>query len=92
MVAILTMSAKLATVGLLKIKVFRDRGYDVIIFMTSLTKFYRVTQFGNSSISMRESYHNLNFIRICPDFFYYFFGKGSRGWEKGCCWFKSNNL
>ena len=32
MVTILMMSAKLATLGLLKIKVFRKKGYDVIIF------------------------------------------------------------
>ena len=31
MVTILTMSAKLATPGLLKIKKFRNKGYDVII-------------------------------------------------------------
>ena len=31
MVTILMMSAKLVTPGLLKIKIFRDKGYDVII-------------------------------------------------------------
>ena len=31
MVTILMLSAKLATLGLLKIKVFRNKGYDVII-------------------------------------------------------------
>ena len=31
MVTILMMSAKMATPGLLKIKVFSDRGYDIII-------------------------------------------------------------
>ena len=31
MVTILTMSAKMATVGLFKIKIFLDKGYDVII-------------------------------------------------------------
>ena len=31
MVAILIMSAKLATLGLLKIKVFWNKGYDVIV-------------------------------------------------------------
>ena len=31
MVTILVMSAKMATLGLLKIKVFRNKGYDVII-------------------------------------------------------------
>ena len=32
MVAILIMSAKLATLGLLKIKVFSKKNYDVIIY------------------------------------------------------------
>ena len=31
MVTILMMSAKVATLGLLKIKVFRNKGYEVII-------------------------------------------------------------
>ena len=33
MVAILIMSAKLATLDLLKIKVFWNKGYDVIIYV-----------------------------------------------------------
>ena len=33
MVTILTMSAKMATLGLLKMKVFLKKGYDVIIFV-----------------------------------------------------------
>ena len=38
------MSAKLATLGLLKIKVF-NKGYDLIFFpRMSLTKFYNVTK------------------------------------------------
>ena len=44
-VAILMMSAKLATQCLLKKNVFWNEGYDAIIFsMTSLTRFYYVTQ------------------------------------------------
>ena len=44
-VTILMMSAKMATLSILKIKVFWNKGYDVIILsMTSLTKFYHVTQ------------------------------------------------
>ena len=31
MITILMMSAKMATLGLLKIKMFRSKGYDVII-------------------------------------------------------------
>ena len=42
MVATLMMLAKLATIGLLKIKVFENKGYCVI---TSPTKFYHVSQF-----------------------------------------------
>ena len=38
MVAILMMSAKLAFLGLLKIKVFSSKGYDVIIYVHDLTK------------------------------------------------------
>ena len=65
MVAILTMSAKLATLGFLKIKAFWNKGYDVIIFAGDVNKIlsrdsnYIVDvvmwpKFGNSSISMRE--------------------------------------
>ena len=63
---ILIMSAKLATLGLLKIKVFWNKGYDVIISVHDITNKilshnsnYIVdaviwTKFGNSGISMRE--------------------------------------
>ena len=37
MVAILKMSAKLATLGPLKIKVFWNKGYDVIIYVYEVT-------------------------------------------------------
>ena len=37
MVAILMLSAKLATLGLLKIKVLRNKGYDVIISVDDIT-------------------------------------------------------
>ena len=37
MFPILMMSAKLATLGLLKIKVFRSKGYDVVIFHHEVT-------------------------------------------------------
>ena len=93
MVAVLMMSEILATLGPLKMKVFWNKGYDVIIFTYDVTdkilsrdSYYIIDvvmwqKFGNSSISMREVYHNLNFIRIWP--------------EKplaGCSWFKFNNL
>ena len=38
------MSAKLATLGLLKIKVFWNEGYDVIISVYGITKKNYVTQ------------------------------------------------
>ena len=41
------ISAKLATPGLIKIKIFRNKAYNVIklmVTMTSPTKFYHVTQ------------------------------------------------
>ena len=66
MVTILMMSAKMATPGLCKIKVFEKNCYDVIIFVNDVTNKFLfrdsnyivdvVTspQFINSSISMRE--------------------------------------
>ena len=37
MVAILTISAKLATLGLLKIKIFRNKSYDIIFSAHDVT-------------------------------------------------------
>ena len=60
------MSAKMATPGLLKIMVFWNKGYDVIIYVHDLTSTilscdsnYIVdmvmwSKFGNFNISMRE--------------------------------------
>ena len=60
------MSAKVATSGLLKIMVFWNKGYDVIISVDDVTKkvlrhnsnyiadVFMWPRFGNSSISMRE--------------------------------------
>ena len=60
------MSAKMATPGLLKIKVFWNKGYDVIISVNDVTNkilsrdsnyivdVFMWPKFGNSSISMRE--------------------------------------
>ena len=65
-VAILMMPAKLATLGLLKIKVFWNKGYDVIIFVHDVTNIILLRdsnyivdavmrpKFGNSNISLRE--------------------------------------
>ena len=64
--AILMMSAKLATLGYLKTKVFWNKGYDIMIFVNYVTSkmlFLKSNyivhvvmwpKFGNSSISMRE--------------------------------------
>ena len=45
MVTILMMSAKMATLGLVEIRVFWKKGYDVIVFVHDVTKnFYHVIQ------------------------------------------------
>ena len=45
MVAILMMPAKLTTLDFLKIKVFWNKGYNVLIFVHDITnKIYQVTQ------------------------------------------------
>ena len=66
MVATLMMSAKLATLGFLKIKVFWNKGYDVILSVNYITNkillhesnyivdVVKWPKFGNSSISMKE--------------------------------------
>ena len=57
------MPAKLATLGLLKIKVFPNKGCDIIISVYDVTSqilsrdsnyIVDVVKFGNSSISVRE--------------------------------------
>ena len=60
------MSAKMATPGLLKITVFWNKGYDVIISVDDVTNkilwhdsnyivdVFMWPKFGNSNISMRE--------------------------------------
>ena len=66
MVTILLMSAKMATLGLLKIRVFLNKGYDVIISVHDITNKFLLRdsnyiidvvmwpKFGNCSISMRK--------------------------------------
>ena len=66
LVITLMMSAKMATPGLLKITVFWNKGYDVIISVDDVTNkilsrdsnyivdLFMWPKFGNSSISMRE--------------------------------------
>ena len=66
MVTVLMMSAKMATLGLLKIKVLWNKGDDVIISLHDVTKkilsrdsnyiidVVMRPKFGNSSIFMRE--------------------------------------
>ena len=66
MVTILMMSAKMATPGLLKIRVFWKKGYDVIISVHDVTNKFLLydsiyiidvvmwPMFGNCSISMRK--------------------------------------
>ena len=57
MVTILMMSAKMATLGVLKIKVFCNKGYDVIIFAHDV----------NNKILSRESYYIVDVV-IWPKF------------------------
>ena len=66
MVELLMMSAKLATLGLFKIKVIWNKGYDVINSLcdviskilshdwNDIVEVVIWSKFGNSSISMRE--------------------------------------
>ena len=63
MVTVFMMPAKMATVGLLKIKLFWNNSYDVKISYHDVTNkilsresnyIAEVVKFGNSSISLRE--------------------------------------
>ena len=66
MITILTMSAKLAALDLLEIKVFWNKGYDFIAFvhddineiqsrdLNYIVDVVMWPKFGNSNISMRE--------------------------------------
>ena len=64
MVAILMIPAKMATPGLLKIKVFWRKGYDVIISVHDVTNKILAR---DSNHNDERSYHNLNFIKIWPE-------------------------
>ena len=69
MVAILMMSAKMTTPGLLRISIFQNKSYDIIIFVHDVTNkilsrdsdyiadVVMWPKFGNSRISMREIIH-----------------------------------
>ena len=74
MVTILIMSAKLATPGLLKIKIFWNKGYGIIIpdydvnnKILSRDLNYSVDLVMWPKHLYQRSYHNLNFIRISPE-------------------------
>ena len=91
MITILIMSAKMATPGFLKIRVFWNKGYDVIISVHGFTKKvlsrdsnYVVMwpKFGNCAISMRK----VIITSILQGF-----DQKNRFFE-GCLWFKFNNL
>ena len=75
MFAILMMSAKLATLGLLKKKVFLNECYDVTIYFDDVTNkilsrdsnyFVDVVMWLKSH-NHKRSYHNFNFIRVRPE-------------------------
>ena len=66
MVTILMMSANLGTPDLLKIKIFRKKGYDVIIPDYKATN-KNVLPDSNYTVDVdfyETSYHNLDFVRI----------------------------
>ena len=78
MVTILMISAKISTPGLLKIRVFWNNDYDVIISFDDVTKNFttwfklcyrcgHVTKVWYLQHFYEKSYHNLNFIRIWPE-------------------------
>ena len=69
------MSAKLATLGFLKINVFQNKCYDVIIYICDVTNkillcdsnYIVFVEFGDSMEHFYDrSYHNLNLIGIAP--------------------------
>ena len=95
MVTLLVMSAKMATQGLLKRKVFWNKDYDVIVsgndtihktlprdsdFIVDMAMW---TKFANTSISMREVIIKLPFIWIWPEKNTIF-----EGWS----WFRMNSF
>ena len=94
-VAILMMSAKVATLGLLKIEIFSSKGYCVIIYVHDVTNkiLLRVSnyiedvvkwpKFGNTSISMTEV--------IITWILYKDLTRKNTSFE-GCSRFKFNNL
>ena len=88
------MSAKMATPGLLKIRVFRNKGFDVLISVDDIINkifsrdsnyivhLFILPKFDNSSISMRE---------VTQPQFYKDLTRKTAFFE-GCSWFKFNNL
>ena len=91
---ILMMSAKMATPGLLKMMVFWNKVYDIIIFVDDVTKkllsrdahyildLFMWQKFGNCSISMRE---------VITTSILLGFDQKNRFFEEWS-WFKFNNL
>ena len=94
MVTILMMSTKMATLGLLQIKIFWNKGYKVPISVHDVNNTVLLRdsnyiadlvmwrKFGNSSISMREVIINL-VLWGCDQKNHLF---------EGCSWFKFNSL
>ena len=76
-ITIFMMSAKVASARLLKLKIFWNKGYDVIVSVHGVTSrilssdsndmvdVIMLPKFGNTS--KERSYHNLNFIRTWPE-------------------------
>ena len=81
MVAVLMMSAKLATLGLLKIKLFQNKGYDVI------SSVHNVTNTMNQIISHESNY----IVDVVITSILYGIDQKNQVFEESS-WFKFNNL
>ena len=99
MITILMISAKMATLGFLKITVFWNKGYDVVMSVYDVTnKIYHVTQIilqmWSCLVTLAFLWEKLSQPQFCKDltrnppppgcFFFFFLGGGS--------WFRFNDL
>ena len=92
------LSAKLATLGLVKVKLFWNKSYDVIIFVHDVTNkslphelneivdVVGWPMFGNSSSISMRSYHNLSYHKFYKDL------TRKTAFFEEWSWFKFNNL
>ena len=83
LINMVTIWLKMATLGLLKIKLFLNKDYDIIVSVHdvinnilsrdsyNLVDVVMWPNFGNNNFNER-SYHNINFMRIWPDMSLFF--------------------